>query len=145
MNKEEILKLINQQIKIALQEFKQDLELETKNKETVIGRKRERADFISLQEFINKKNPRKVSSEEMPVIAYYLREIDKRKLDEIDEEIVKASYKKTDRVRPKRIKQAFIDNSFFDKVPQKLGFYKLNCDGEYFVEVTLKERKNKQH
>jgi len=141
MDKEEILKLINQQIKIALQEFKQELGQETKTKEATIGRKLERAAFISLQQFINEKNPRKVSSEEMPVMAYYLREIDKRKLDKIDEGIVKASYKKMDRVRPKRIKQAFVDSPFFDKVSGKLGLYKLNYDGDYFVEVTLEERK----
>lgn len=143
MNKKEILKLINGQIRIALQEFKRELEREMKIEKTPVSKEQETMNLISLQQFINEKKPRKVASEEMPVIAYYLREIDKRKLDAIDEEIVKASYKKIDRVRPKRIKQAFIDNPFFDKVSHKLGFYKLNYDGEYFVEVTLQERKNK--
>ena len=141
MNKEEILKLINEKIKIALREFKQELEQEIKIEKIPFRKKQEMMSLVSLQQFTNEKEPRKVASEEMPVIAYYLREIDKRKLDEIDEETVKASYKKIDRVRPKRIKQAFIDNPFFDKVPHKLGFYKLNYDGEYFVEVILNERK----
>lgn len=141
MNKKEISKLINEQVKIAFRKFKQELKQEMKIEKMPVSKKQEMMDFISLQEFINRKKLRKVASEEMPVIAYYLREIDKRKLDEIDEEIIKAFYKKIDRVRPKRIKQAFIDNSFFDKVPHKLGFYKLNDAGEYFVEVTLNERK----
>lgn len=145
MDKEEILKLIKQQIKIALKEFKQELEQGMRVEKPPISKEQETMDFISLQQFINEKRPRKVASEEMPVMAYYLREIDKRKLNEMNEEAVKASYKKTDRVRPKKIKQAFIDNSFFDKVSNKSGFYKLNDDGEYFVEVTLKERKNKRH
>jgi len=141
MEKEEILKIINQQIKIALQEFKQELRQEEGNKKLSDDKERKIADFIGLQQFINEKNPRKVSSEEMPVMAYYLREIDKRKLDKIDEGIMRASYKKTDRIRPKRIKQAFADSPFFDNVSGGLGFYKLNYDGEYLVEVTLEERK----
>jgi len=140
MNKEEILKLINEQIKVALREFKQELEQE-KKATTPAGKEQETMSLVSLQQFINEKKPRKVASEEMPVIAYYLREIDRRKLAEIDEKIVTASYKKIDRVRPKRIKQAFIDNPFFDKVPKNLGLYTLNYDGDYFVEVTLEERK----
>ena len=141
MNKEKILKLINEQIKIALQEFKRELKQEIEIKKMPIDEKQEMVNFVSLQEFINEKNPRKVASEEMPVIAYYLREIDERKLNEINEDIIKASYKKIDRIRPKRINQAFIDNPFFDKISHKKGFYELNYDGEYFVEVTLKERK----
>jgi len=141
MQKEEILKLINEQIKIAFQKFRQESEQETKTDKMSVGGKQEASNFMSLQQFINEKGSRKVSSEEMPVIAYYLKEIDKRKLNEIDEEIIKSSYKNIDRVRPKRIRQAFIDNSFFDKVPKKLGIYKLNYDGEYFVEVTPEERK----
>lgn len=133
MRKKEILKLINQQIELVLERLRQEIKKE---------KKLEKHDsIISLQTFIDEKKPRKVASEEMPVLAYYLREIDRRKLTEVDERIMKLAYQKTDRLRPKRIKQAFVDNPYFDNVSKKPGFYKLNEEGDYFVEIMLKERK----
>lgn len=131
MNKEEILKLIDQRVEKAIQKLKKEL-----------GMKGEREiKFKSLQQFIDEKEPRKVASEEMPVIAYYLREIDKRKLPDVDEKIMKMAYKKINRPRVKIIRQAFIDSRYFEKVSEKEGFYKLNDDGDYFVEVILEKRK----
>ncbi|KPJ54788.1 hypothetical protein AMJ47_03525 [Parcubacteria bacterium DG_72] len=141
MKKEEILKLINQQIELTLEKFRQEIKKERKTEKPSESKD---DDTISLQTFIDEKNPRKVSSEEMPVLAYYLREIDRRKLTEVDEKIMKLAYQKTDRSRPKRIKQAFIDNPYFDKISKKPGFYKLNEDGDYFVEIMLKERKRNE-
>ena len=97
-----------------------------------------------MQQFIDEKEPRKVASEEMPVIAYYLRDINKRKIPEVDEKTMKVAYKKIDRSRPKRIKQAFIDSPYFEKIPKKRGFYRLNDDGDYFVEIFLEERKKRR-
>jgi len=138
MKKEEILRLINQQVKIALESFRQELKKEKKLEKASDNK---HGSILSLQSFIDEKNPRKVSSEEMPVLAYYLREIDGRKLTEVDEGIMKLAYQKTNRLRPKRIKQAFVDNPYFDNVSKKPGFYKLNEDGDYFVEIMLEERK----
>lgn len=131
MNKEEILKLIDQRVEKAIQKLKKEL-----------GIKGEREiKFKSLQQFIDEKEPRKVASEEMPVIAYYLREIDKRKLPDVDEKIMKNAYKKINRSRVKRITQAFRDSRYFENVQEKKGFYRLNDDGDYFVEVILEKRK----
>lgn len=145
MNKEEILELINQQIKIALKKFKHELEQDTKIKKVPTGEEDKIIKSVGLQQFINEKNPRKVAVKEMPVIAYFFREIDKRKLDEVNEEIMRVAYKKITRTRPKRIKQAFADSPYFDKVPKKKGFYKLNDDGEYFVEIVLEKNKKKKY
>ena len=141
MKKKEILELINQQIEIAIDKLKQELEV----KEVLGGESEKKAKFKSLQHFIDEKKPRKVTSEEMPVLAYYLREIDKRRLRKVDEKIMKVTYKRTSRSRPKRIRQALIDSPYFDKAPKKKGFYGLNDDGDYFVEVLLEERKKKTH
>ena len=141
MDKKEILKLINQQIKTALDEFKQELKQKVQVKRMLVGKENEKIKSISLQQFVEEKRPKKVASEEMPVLAYYLREIDKRKLGEVDEEIMKKAYEETDRSRPKRIKQAFIDSSYFDKATKEPGFYKMNDNGDYFIEVVLEKRK----
>ena len=134
MEKEEILTLIDQRIERAIKKLKKELG----------GEGDKKIEVKSLQQFIDEKEPRKVASEEMPVIAYYLRGIDKRKLPEVDEKIMKVAYKKIDRSRIKRIRQAFIDSSYFEKVPKKKGFYRLNDDGDYFVEVFLEERKKRR-
>lgn len=134
MNKKEILNLIDQRIERAIKKLKKELG----------GEGDKKIEVESLQQFINEKEPREVASEEMPVIAYYLRDIDKRKLSEVDEKIMKVAYKKINRSRPKRIEQAFIDSPYFGKVPKKKGFYRLNDDGDYFVEVFLEERKKRK-
>lgn len=134
MEKEEILNLIDQRIEIAIKKLKKELDIEGDKK----------IEVKSLQQFIDEKEPRKVASEEMPVIAYYLREIDKRKLPDVDEKIMKMAYKEINRFPVKRITQAFKDSRYFEKVPGKKGFYKLNDDGDYFIEVILERRKQRQ-
>jgi hypothetical protein len=140
MEKEEILKIIDEKILVAVKQLKEEMEKKENDcHSNNLGKFS--TEITSLQNFINKKSPKKTASEEMPVIAYYLGKIDKRKRTEIDEEIIKTAYSFTDRVRPKRIKQAFVDSLYFDSVTGKKGFYRLNDDGDYFVEVKLEEKK----
>ena len=141
MEKEEIVKLIDEKILSAINSLKEEI---INEKEAVINIKQNSdAKTISLQEFIDEKNPKKTASEEMPVIAYFLKNIDKRRIGEINDSILKFAYGSTNRVRPKRIKQAFIDSPCFSNVSGKAGFYKLNDNGDYLVEVSL-EKKNKK-